>query len=116
MKKYDKILLLSLIPFFIFSIFYFNINSDKKYLTIINREGEKNYSLLENKIVNVKGDLGDLKVEINNGKARVIESNCKEKLCIKRGWISIIGEYSACLPNDVFIIINGRSEIDGISE
>ncbi|MGB9750427.1 MAG: NusG domain II-containing protein [Caldisericia bacterium] len=116
MKKYDKILLLSLIPFLIFTIFYFNINSNKKYLVVINRDGEKNYSLFENKIIEVKGDLGILKIEINSGRARIIESNCKEKLCIKRGWISIIGEYSACLPNKVFIIIKGRSELDGISE
>lgn len=116
MKKLDKILIYSLIPFLIFTIFYFSFNGNKNYLTIIDRVEEKDYSLFENKTITVKGDLGEVKIEIKNGKARIIESNCKEKLCIKRGWISIIGEYSACLPNRVFIIIKGRSNIDGISE
>jgi len=116
MKKLDKILIYSLIPFLIFTIFYFNFNNNKKYLTVIVKGEEKNYSLFENKIITVNGDLGEVKIEIKNGKARIIESNCKEKLCIKRGWISIIGEYSACLPNRVFIIIKGRSDIDGVSE
>lgn len=116
MKILDKILIFSLLPFLIFSIFYFNLNSNKKYLTVIDIEKETDYSLFENRVIIIKGEISDVKIEIENGKARIIESDCKEKLCIKKGWISFIGEYSACLPNKVFIIIKGRSDIDGISE
>lgn len=116
MKIIDKVLIFLLIPFFIFTISYFYFNSNKKYLSVLDKEKEKDYSLFENRIIIAKGENSDVKIEINNGKARIIESNCKEKLCIKKGWISNIGEYSACLPNRVFIVIKGRGDIDGISE
>lgn len=116
MKKYDKLLIFSLIPFLFFTIVYFNFNINKKILVVINQGVESNYDLFVNKTIEVNGKIGVVKIEIRDGKARIIESNCKEKLCIKRGWISNVGEYSACLPNQVFIIIKGRSELDGISE
>jgi len=116
MKKIDKIILFSLIPFLIFSIFYLSIETKNKTLVIYDKNGQREYNLFQKKIVVCEGKIGIVEVEIDNGKARVIESNCKDKLCIKKGWISSIGEYSICLPNEVFIIIKGKGKLDGISE
>ncbi|MDI6861193.1 MAG: NusG domain II-containing protein [Caldisericia bacterium] len=116
MKKIDKIILYFLIPFLLFSIFYFSFETNNKTLIIIDKNGQREYSLFQKRILECEGKFGIVKVEIDNGKVRVIESNCKDKLCIKKGWISNIGEYSICLPNEVFIIIKGRGIIDAISE
>lgn len=116
MRKIDKVILFLLIPFFIFSIFYFSFDLENKTLLILDKYGEREFNLFQKKIIECEGKIGKVLVEIDNGKARVIESNCKDKLCIKKGWISNIGEYSICLPNEVFIIIKGRGKLDGISE
>lgn len=116
MKIIDKVILFLLIPFFIFSIFYFSFDIGNKTLIILDKNGEREYNLFQKKIIECEGKIGKVLVEIDNGKARVIESNCKDKLCIKKSWLSNIGEYSICLPNEVFIIIKGRGKLDGISE
>lgn len=117
MKIGDKILILLLIPFLVFSIFLSRFDTNNNKALIINNNGiEKKYSLNQKQIVEIEGKLGKVKIEIENNRARFIESNCKDKLCIKKGWISSVGEYSACLPNGIFIIIIGEREIDGISE
>lgn len=116
MKKIDRFILYLLLPFMIFSIFYLSSDLDSKVLLIIDKNGEKEFDLFEDRVIKCYGKTGKVLVEIHSGKARVIESNCKDKLCIKKGWISNIGEYSICLPNEVFIIIKGRGKLDGISE
>lgn len=116
MKKIDRIIIYFLIPFLLFSIFYFSLDTNNKTLLVIDKNGEKEYSLFQKRVLVCEGKIGIVKIEIDNGRARVIESNCKDKLCIKKGWISNIGEYSICLPNEVFIIIKGRGNIDAISE
>lgn len=116
MKRVDKIILYSLIPLLIFSIFYITIETKNKSLLVIDLNGEREYNLYQKRLIKCNGILGEVTIEINEGKARVVESNCKDKLCIKKGWISNVGEYSICLPNQVFIIIKGEGELDGISE
>ncbi len=62
----------------------------------------------------VKSKEGHLTVEIKNGKARVIQSTCRDKLCIREGWISRAGESITCLPNRITISITGerRGKVD----
>jgi hypothetical protein len=116
MKRVDKIILYSLIPLLIFSIFYISTETKNKNLIIIDLNGEKEYNIYQKKLIHCQGKLGKVLVEIDNGRARIIESNCKDKLCIKKGWISNVGEYSICLPNEVFVIIIGKGNLDGVSE
>ncbi len=71
----------------------------------------------ENRVVSVKGPLGENIVEIKDGKVRMKDAPCPEKLCVKEGWIesgSII-----CLPNRVSITISGsdnNEEYDAVSK
>jgi hypothetical protein len=61
----------------------------------------------------VKSTEGKLTVQINNNKVRVIDSTCKDHLCVKQGWISRVGETIICLPNRISLtIIGGGSGID----
>ncbi len=64
----------------------------------------------------VEGPLGETLIEIRDGKIRVVDSPCPEKICIKTGAISKPGQWIACLPNKVFISIGGsKEEIDAFS-
>ncbi len=64
-----------------------------------------------------EGPSGRCTILIQDGAVRVIESDCPEKICIKKGEISQGGEWLACLPNKVFISIQGRNKriIDAVS-
>jgi hypothetical protein len=54
-----------------------------------------------------------------NGAIQFEESNCPDKICIKTGKLSKVGETAACLPNEIFLKIvpaNNRSsnDLDGV--
>jgi hypothetical protein len=68
--------------------------------------------------VSVPGPLGDTVVEIGDGAVEVLSSPCSEKICIKTGRISKPGQWIACLPNKVFIVIRGSrgEQPDAISQ
>ncbi|NOY40016.1 MAG: NusG domain II-containing protein [Nitrospirae bacterium] len=72
-------------------------------------------SLNEDKTVEVDGPIGVTRVEVKQGKIRIVDSPCPNKLCVRQGWIergAII-----CLPNRVVVTIGGGGmrEVDAIS-
>jgi hypothetical protein len=58
----------------------------------------------------VPGPLGDTVIRIQNGGAWVESSPCKNQTCIGTGLISHQGQWAACLPNNVLLIIHGAEE------
>lgn len=56
------------------------------------------------------GPVGTTSIEIKDNKVHVHESDCKNQVCVLAGWISKPGEWVACLPNNVFIVIQGAVE------
>jgi hypothetical protein len=50
-------------------------------------------------------------LEIKNGKIRFFDSDCRDKICIKAGFLDSPGQAAACLPNRVAIkiISNGNT-------
>lgn len=67
------------------------------------------YPLGEDRAVTVSGPLGDTVVEIRGGQARVLSSPCAEKICVRSGAIARPGQWIACLPNRVFLDVQGRA-------
>jgi hypothetical protein len=53
------------------------------------------------------GPLGDTVVEIHGGKARILSSPCANQTCVAAGHIQSQGQWVACLPNGVFLSIEG---------
>lgn len=51
-------------------------------------------------------------VEIKDGKVRIVEADCPDKLCVKMGWISKFPQQIVCLPNRVVVKIAGTGEAD----
>ena len=56
--------------------------------------------------------------EIRDGRVRMTEADCPDKVWIRSREISKAGESTVCLPNHVFLKITGSesSEIDSIAE
>jgi hypothetical protein len=58
--------------------------------------------------VPVKGPLGLTQIEVRGGRARVVASPCPDQLCVNFGWRSREGQFAACLPNRVLLVVEER--------
>ena len=85
-----------------------------KNVVIISGSGEWIYPLSEDRTVLVDGLIGSSVVNIHNGSAHIDESPCANQTCVASRPISKTGEWSACLPNGVFIRIDGSEAADGV--
>jgi hypothetical protein len=86
-----------------------NINSAVLYARITAENGVWEYPLDEKREFFLEGPAGKTEVHIENGKVHVVESACRDKLCIHAGEIQRGGEWLACLPNSIFILIIGKN-------
>ena len=76
-------------------------------MQIDDKEGSAIYPLSENREIVVKGPIGNSIVKIHDEKAFFISSPCPNELCVQSGAISKAGKWAACLPNEIFMVING---------
>ncbi|NLI65942.1 MAG: NusG domain II-containing protein [Tissierellia bacterium] len=53
-------------------------------------------------------------IEVGDNQVRVIEASCPDKIDVKQGYISRIGETIVCLPNRLIVEIKGIDSVDGI--
>jgi hypothetical protein len=76
------------------------------------------YDMTQDRTIDVQGELGTSRIQISGGKARFLESPCPNKTCIQCAPISRTGEWTACLPNRVFIRIDAGSDdtVDALSQ
>lgn len=81
-----------------------------------NREVAR-YSMTNNEVYDINannGNNGDNdytnKIEINDGRVRMIEASCPNHLCIRQGWIRFEGQSIICLPNKVTVIVRGTGD------
>lgn len=72
------------------------------------------YPLDQERSVAVAGPLGETIVRIEGNRVRVHESPCRDKLCIAAGWLDRTGQWTACLPNRVFVRVEGGETEGGV--
>ena len=69
-----------------------------------------------NERIQIDTDLGSNTIEITNGKVRILDADCPDKICIQDGSISKPGDILVCLPHKVVVSIKGQnSETDALS-
>ena len=57
-----------------------------------------------------------IKIKIENGEAYFLESDCKDKTCIKSGKLKNSGDVSACLPNKTVLSVKGeKTSFDAVT-
>jgi hypothetical protein len=62
----------------------------------------------------VPGPIGDTVVEISGGRSRVRSSPCTNQTCVASGHIYRRGQWTACLPNKVFLYVEGIGNDTGV--
>lgn len=65
-------------------------------------------SLRQDQSLAIPGRLGASRFEIHDGKIRFVASPCRGKQCVHSGWLSLSGEFAACLPNGISVQVVGN--------
>ncbi|WP_304340414.1 NusG domain II-containing protein [Metaclostridioides mangenotii] len=121
-KKMDIVIIvflivLSFVPNIIFAKSFIFANYDSTYVSIT-LDG-KNYdniplsSFKGEKVIEIedkehKGYKN--KILIKDNTVKMIEANCSDKVCIRQGSISKVGQNIACLPHKLIIEIKGEEK------
>lgn len=125
LTKGDKLLILIVVIFSIISLIFVNksvISYGEKYVSIQVDGKEIKKVIFDDSVVGktipIRTEYGYNLIEIGDEKVRVIEADCPDKLDVKQGYISKVGEIIVCLPNRLVIEIKGANteiNIDDIS-
>lgn len=119
LKPFDYIITASaLLLVIFFSVRIYSEQGGQAVLRIDAAGNEYLYSMDEDTELELDGPIGLTHVIISGGEAYISESPCEDKLCILMGSITKSGQWAACMPNRVFISIEGgadEAEIDVLS-
>lgn len=115
MTRWDKYLIVLVLIISISSMVYIkNIaaSQNDKYIAVeVNGSEYKKVTFSEDdksRYLDIKTKYGYNKLEIENGKVRVIDASCPDKLDVKQGFIKDVGEVIVCLPNRMVVEIKGE--------
>jgi hypothetical protein len=103
------------IAFSLLFVFLLPKNKGEKVIVSVDKTTDFVYPLNQDREFIIKGKLGPAKVEIGDGRVRILNSPCPLKICEKKGWISNKGDFIICIPNRVVIRITGE-KYDAITE
>lgn len=86
-------------------------------MIVIQVDGEEKYSFPlhqegRDEIFEIQGVNGITQVHLADGRVRVIESACPDKVCVNTGWSNSPAKPIACLPNRVIVKIVGGGDSD----
>ncbi|NLN15022.1 MAG: NusG domain II-containing protein [Tissierellia bacterium] len=121
MTKGDKILIVIVLILSLISMGYIRrqgLSNDDKYVSIQVNGAEVKKIIFDKSVVGkklpIETEFGYNLVEIGDNQVRVIEADCPDKIDVKQGWISRIGETIVCLPNRLVIEIKGVESVNSI--
>ncbi|MCR5289892.1 MAG: NusG domain II-containing protein [Treponema sp.] len=110
-KPVDIILLIVFLVITAFSIFLLRNKKNGTAKLLISTPGaEYVYDLSVDRIIKIEGIIGTSIIKIQNGSAHFEDSPCPGKTCVQCAPIRDNLEWTACLPNQVFIRIERQNE------
>lgn len=114
-KPADIIIILITASFTFFAFYSVYMKGEEKTQVLIRgQSGEWTFPVDADETVIVSGSLGDTIVRLYQSRAWVESSPCDNQTCVASGFVSRQGQWTACLPNNVLLIIKGvkENEID----
>ncbi len=104
------IFLISLAVVVVFSVQAFQ-GAGEGSIVSVEAEGETwIHQLDEDAVLDFSGPLGTTVIEISDGSVSVLSSPCRDKICVLSKPAASDGEWIACLPNRVFLIVKGGTD------
>ena len=109
-KLSDIVIIILVTGITLFSGYSVYIKPNEKIQVLIRgQESEWLFPIEAEEVISVSGALGDTIVRIGKKSAWVERSPCGNKTCAAAGSLSRRGQWTACLPNNVFVMIQGGS-------
>lgn len=109
----DAILIFFIILAIIISALIVYRNGEKtEYAVIEHEDRSETVSLDEDRIYNLENGMV---IEVKDGRIRVKDSDCPQKICIKHGWLRYANDVIVCLPNKTIIYLQKESDLDYIT-
>lgn len=124
LTKYDRALIYCLLAFALFSLLgtafvAHSLGKPTEAVVSVNGQNTAHFTLQRESRISVRGMLGESKIEIAEGKVRIVSSPCLQKVCVHQGWISKPGDAVICAPNQVVVKIVGEHQsksVDAVSQ
>ena len=107
----DKILIVSLFILngWLFMNWGIGFSNGDWVVVEVNQNEVVRLALATDQTTLVKGPLGLTKIEVKKRRARIVRSPCKNKVCIKSGYIRYADRLAVCIPNRVVVRIVGET-------
>lgn len=58
----------------------------------------------------IEGRRGVSHIRIEQGRARFLQSPCRNQVCVRNGWLQHRGDAAACLPNGISLRLSGQAQ------
>ena len=118
LKKWDFIIIFIILAI-AGGMYMANFNKEQGGFAIIYVSGDEKerLNLLEDKAITIETTSGYNVVQVKDGKVKVIDADCRDKICVNHVPVSFTKEMIICLPHRLIVEITGteNSGIDAIS-
>ena len=114
MKPFDFILIVSLMlaSFSPLLFFFFFFTTGQIAQLRVNNKRIKEFDLSKDQVFTYfdKLDGDQNKITVRDGKIAIIDANCTDQICVRKGFISKTGQTIVCLPHRLVIEIMPTNE------
>lgn len=115
MKKRDVILIVALLIFA--GAIYFTyqllnkaeLKGNERVTVTVEGEEYGSYALNMDATIEIQGKLGINTLEIKEGKAKMVDADCPDQICVNHLAISHSNDLIICLPNEIIVEVVGGS-------
>lgn len=114
MNKHDKIfigfvLICAIALFLSTGKLIGSVNTDQAQAIVTHKDKEVlRINMNNNGYYTVKGDLGEVVIQVEDGKVRVAEEKSPLNYCSIQGWVANTNIPIVCLPNSIIIVIDAN--------
>jgi len=118
LKIFDIFIILAVALVTFFAIFMVYMKPQGRQMVLIRgQSAEWVFPAETEETVVVSGPIGNTTVRLANRRAWIEDSPCDNQTCVAAGMITQQGQWTACLPNNVLLMIYGAAgddDVDGI--
>ena len=108
LRVLDYLIFASVIPVSLWAFFFLYTGENRaQRLVIETPSGTWIYPLTETRTIVVPGAIGNTTIRIERHTAFITDSPCPNKTCVNAVPLEKTGDWNACMPNRVFLHIEG---------
>ena len=113
LRVLDYLIFASIITVSLWAGFFLYTGENRaQRLVVETPSGKWIYPLTEMRTVVVHGAIGNTIIRIENHTAFISDSPCPNKTCVNAAALKKTGDWNACMPNRVFLHIEGNTSED----